>query len=153
MQFLQAISCIVILFDLTPILHCKPVPQLPDVQHQSLNSCQIIHRVRRSFQGLHLASGAWTSSRGSPQHRATRTSLPWEARLGVRGAQSLQEPGAKAQASLLVGPPVIVLYVLVQPSQEHCQELCLMHACCQLADILLRHLDKMISGGSCQSNE
>ena len=39
------------------------------------------------------------------------------------------------------------------PSQEHCQELCLMHACCQLADILLRHLDKMISGGSCQSNE
>ncbi len=112
-QVLLAISSVVILFELMLFLHCKLVPCLPDVLLQKLISCQPFHRVRRSFQGLHSASGAWTSSRNSPQQRATRISLPWEAQLGVRGAQSLQEPGAKAQASLLVGPPVIVLYLSV----------------------------------------
>ena len=85
------------------------MPGLPDVNFQKLNLYQMVYRVRRNFQGLHLESGAWTSSTNSPQQRATRTSLLWEAQLGVRGAQSLQEPGAKAQASLLVRPPAIVL--------------------------------------------
>ena len=95
------------------------MPRLPDVNFQKLNSYQMVYRVRRSFQGLHLESGAWTSSTSSPQQRATRTSLLWEAQLGVRGARSLQEPGAKAQASLLVGPPAIVLKLLVHSRTRH----------------------------------